>query len=134
MADLNRVFLTGRLVVDPDVKYTPSGAQVAQFRIAVNRSYKKKDSDEWLQESFFVTIVTWSKLAEKVEKNFKKGDLVIVEGRLNIRSYEVEGVKKWVTDITANNVSFLPRNKPSDDVKENHQEVSDDSDIEVPFS
>ena len=134
MADLNRVFLTGRLVADPDVKYTPSGAQVAQFRIAVNRSYKKKDSDEWLQESFFVTIVTWSKLAEKVEKNFKKGDLVLVEGRLNIRSYEVEGVKKWVTDITANSVSFLPRNRPGGDVKENHKEAADDSDIEVPFS
>ena len=134
MTDLNRVFLTGRLVADPDVKYTPSGAQVAQFRIAVNRSYRKKDSTEWIQESFFVTIVTWNKLAERIEKNFKKGDLVIVEGRLNIRSYEVEGVKKWATDITANNVSFLPRNRPSGDVEENHKEESGDSDIEVPFS
>ncbi|MEA3312991.1 MAG: single-stranded DNA-binding protein [Caldisericota bacterium] len=134
MTDLNRIFLTGRLVADPDVKYTPSGAQIAKFRIAVNRSYRKKDSNEWIQESFFVTIVTWNKLAERVEKSFKKGDLVIVEGRLNIRSYEAEGVKKWVTDITANNVSFLPRNRPRDDVKENHKEVSGDSDIEVPFS
>ncbi len=134
MSDLNRVFLTGRLVADPDVKYTPSGAQVAQFRIAVNRSYRKKESNEWLQESFFVGIVTWGKLAEKTERSFKKGDLVIVEGRLNIRSYEVEGVRKWVTDITANNVSFLPRNKPDSAVTGNQNEAVDDSDTEVPFS
>jgi len=131
--DLNRIFLTGRLVADPDVRYTPSGSEVAQFRLAVNRSYKTKDSDEWREESFFVGIVTWNKLAEKVERNFKKGDLVIVEGRLNIRNYEVDGTKKWVTEIVASNVKFLPRNKPKEEV-DTDRKKSVESEPDVPFS
>lgn len=129
-SDLNRIFLTGRLTADPDVKYTPSGSEVAQFTLAVNRSYKTKDSDEWKEESFFVRTISWGKLAEKVEKNFKKGDLVLVEGRLNIRNYEVDGVKKWSTEIIASNIKFLPRNKSR------NEETTDatDSDTNVPFS
>ena len=131
--DLNRIFLTGRLVADPDVRYTPSGSEVAQFRLAVNRSYKTKDSDEWHEESFFVGVVTWNKLAEKVERNFKKGDLVIIEGRLNIRNYEVDGTKKWVTEVVANNVKFLPRNKPKGEVDIDRNK-SVESEPDVPFS
>ncbi len=128
--DLNKVFLTGRLVADPDVRYTPNGAEVAQFRIAVNRSYKLKDKSDWQEETFFVTIVTWSWLAEKVEKNFKKGDAVIVEGRLNIRTYEVDGTKKWITEIIANDVKFPPRNKR----KDVNGSSSDNSEPDVPFT
>ncbi len=133
-SDLNRIFLTGRLAADPDIRYTPNGAQVAQFRIAVNRSYKTKDNpDDWQQETFFVTIIAWNRLAERVERNFKKGDLVLVEGRLNIRSYEVDGVKKWVTEIIANDAKFLPRNKP----KANSpvpEEESGGEEPDVPFT
>ena len=126
-SDLNRIFITGRLATDPDVRYTPSGSEVAQFTLAVNRTYKTKDSDDWKEESFFVRVISWVKLAEKVEKNFKKGDLVLVEGRLNIRSYEVDGVKKWSTEIIANNIKFLPRNK-------SRNEDTTNSDTNVPFS
>jgi len=132
-SDLNRIFLTGRLTADPDVKYTPSGSEVAQFTLAVNRAYKTKDSDEWKEEAFFVRVVSWVKLAEKVEKNFKKGDLVLVEGRLNIRTYEIDGVKKWSTEIIANNIKFLPRNKPRNEEyagKDNNT----NSGTNVPFS
>jgi single-strand DNA-binding protein len=128
--DLNRVFLTGRLVADPDVRYTPNGAEVSQFRIAVNRAYKLKDNPDWQEETFFVTIITWNRLAEKVEKNFKKGDMVFVEGRLNIRSYEVDGTKKWVTEIIANDVKFLPRNK----AKNMEQSSEENSEPDVPFT
>ena len=128
--DLNRVFLTGRLVADPDVRYTPNGAEVSQFRIAVNRAYKLKDNPDWQEETFFVTIITWNRLDEKVEKNFKKGDMVLVEGRLNIRSYEVDGTKKWVTEIIANDVKFLPRNK----AKNMEQSSEENSEPDVPFT
>ncbi len=128
--DLNRIFLTGRLVVDPDVRYTPNGAEVAQFRIAVNRSYKLKDQTDWQEETFFITIITWGYLAEKVEKNFKKGDAVIVEGRLNIRSYETDGTKKWFTEIIANDVKFPPKNKARDISGSS----SNDSEPDVPFT
>ncbi len=133
-SDLNRIFLTGRLAADPDVRYTPNGAEVAQFRIAVNRSYKTKDNpNDWQQDTFFITIITWNRLAEKVEKNFKKGDLVLVEGRLNIRSYEVDGVKKWVTEVVANDVKFLPRNKAKTDLPAPEEEQGNDE-PDVPFT
>ncbi len=130
--DLNRIFLTGRLAADPDVRYTPSGTQVAQFNIAVNRAYKIKDNPEWQEETFFVRIIAWSRLAEKVEKNFRKGDLVLVEGRLSIRSYEVDGTKKWVTEIIANDVKFLPRNRAKNISGE--EPPSEDSEPDVPFT
>ncbi len=128
--DLNRIFLTGRLAADPDVRYTPNGAEVAQFNIAVNRAYKIKDNPEWQEETFFVRIITWNRLAEKVEKNFKKGDLVLIEGRLSIRSYEVDGTKKWVTEIIANDAKFLPRNRS----KNAEQSTSESSEPDVPFT
>jgi single-strand DNA-binding protein len=134
-SDFNKVILTGRLVADPDVRYTPNGAEVAQFRIAVNRSYRVKDQTEWQQETFFVNVVTWNRLAEKVESNFKKGDLVLVEGRLNIRSYETDGTKKWVTEIIANDVKFLPRNKAKDDnISGGEEDAGEDSEPDVPFT
>ncbi len=133
-SDLNKVFLTGRLAADPDIRYTPNGAQVAQFRIAVNRSYKTKDNpNDWQQDTFFITIITWNRLAEKVEKNFKKGDLVLVEGRLNIRSYEVDGIKKWVTEVIANDVKFLPRNKAKTETPAPEEEAGGEE-PDVPFT
>ena len=128
--DLNRIFLTGRLAADPDIRYTPNGAEVAQFNVAVNRAYKIKDNPEWQEETFFVRIITWNRLAEKVEKNFKKGDLVLIEGRLSIRSYEVDGAKKWVTEIVANDVKFLPRNRS----KNAEQSTNESSEPDVPFT
>ncbi len=133
-SDYNKVILTGRLVADPDIRYTPNGAEVAQFRIAVNRSYKIKDQPDWQQETFFITIIAWNRLAEKVENNFKKGDLVLVEGRLNIRSYETDGVKKWVTEIIANDAKFLPRNKAKGEVSTNEGENEEGSEPDVPFT
>ena len=133
-SDYNKVILTGRLVADPDVRYTPNGAEVAQFRIAVNRSYKIKDQSDWQQETFFVTIIAWNRLAEKVENNFKKGDLVLVEGRLNIRSYETDGTKKWVTEIIASDAKFLPRNKAKGDITPNENENDEGSEPDVPFT
>jgi len=133
-SDYNKVILTGRLVADPDIRYTPNGAEVAQFRIAVNRSYRMKDQSEWQQETFFVTIIAWNRLAEKVENNFKKGDLVLVEGRLNIRSYETDGVKKWVTEIIASDAKFLPRNKAKGEVTPDTGEGDDGSEPDVPFT
>jgi len=133
-SDYNKVILTGRLVADPDIRYTPNGAEVAQFRIAVNRSYRMKDQSEWQQETFFVTIIAWNRLAEKVENNFKKGDLVLVEGRLNIRSYETDGTKKWVTEIIASDAKFLPRNKAKGEIASDEGQNDEGSEPDVPFT
>jgi single-strand DNA-binding protein len=131
MSDVNRIFLTGRLVTDPDIKYTPTGKEVAQFRIAVNRNFKLKDSEQWQEDTFFVTIIAWNRLAEKVEKTFKKGNAVFVEGSLRIRNYEVDGVKKWITEIIAWSLNTLTGTSKEAGTEEPADENNEPN---VPFS
>ncbi|MGB9694492.1 MAG: single-stranded DNA-binding protein [Caldisericaceae bacterium] len=132
MSDINRMFLSGRLTKDPDIRYTPNGSEVATMSIAVNRSFKTKDSEEWQEETFFINIITWNRLAERVEKNFKKGMPIIVEGRLSIRSYEKDGVKKYVTEVNAYDVRLLQStNSNQSDVEEVPVEETEPN---VPFS
>jgi single-strand DNA-binding protein len=131
MSDVNRIFLTGRLVADPDIRYTPTGNEVAQFRIAVNRNFKLKDSEQWQEDTFFVTIIAWNRLAEKVEKTFKKGNVVFAEGSLRIRDYEVDGVKKWVTEIIARSLKILTGTSREVEAEEPADENNEPN---VPFS
>lgn len=133
MSDINRVLLTGRLVADPDIRYTPTGNEVAQFRIAVNRNFKLKDSDQWQEDTFFVTIIAWNRLAEKVEKNFRKGNLVFIEGRLRIRDYEVDGTKKWITEIVAISLKTLAATGIQKEPEEEGP-VDEGNEPNVPFS
>lgn len=132
MSDLNRIFLSGRAVADPDIRYTPTGNEVAQFRIAVNRNFKPKESNEWQEETFFITIVAWNLLAEKVEKNLKKGDSVVIEGRLRIRDYEVEGNKRSATEIIANSIRIIKKAQDKEVSVEEPNE--DESEPNVPFA
>ncbi len=132
MSDLNRIFLSGRAVADPDIRYTPSGSEVAQFRIAVNRNFKAKESTEWQEETFFITVVAWNNLAAKIEKNLKKGDSVIIEGRLRIREYEVDGNKRSVAEILANSIRIVKKIQASEMTVE--EPADDDSEPNVPFS
>lgn len=99
--------LIGRLVADPETRFTPNGAQTANFRIAVDRNYKQ--NDEWKKDTLFVRVVTWTSLAKRVSDYFKKGNLVYVEGRLQIQSYEKNGQKQWFTDIVANTAILLEK-------------------------
>jgi len=131
MSDLNRILLTGRLVADPDIRYTPSGSEVAQFRIAVNRNFKLKDSEQWQEETFFVTIIAWNRLAERVEKNFKKGNFIFVEGSLRIREYEIDGAKKWATEIVARSLKMLTGTSKE---AETEEPTDENTEPNVPFS
>ena len=115
---MNKVILVGRLAQDPDVRYTQGGKAVASFNLAVNRfgggSAQKESAD-------FIPIVAWEKLAEICGNNISKGSKILVEGRLQIRSYEAQdGQKKRITEVVAQSVEFLgdKRNK-----SENNSEV-----------
>ncbi len=108
---LNKVMLIGRLVADPETRFTPSGTQVTSFRIASDRSYRQ--NEEWKKETLFVRVVTWTNLAKKVSEYYCKGMLVYVEGRLQIRPFEKNGQKTWFTDINAQNTFMLERRNPS---------------------
>lgn len=105
--NLNKVFLMGNLTRDPELRHTAQGTSVANFDIAVNRTYKASDGDFKREVNYF-KIVVWSKQGENCAKYLSKGRPVMVEGRLQNRSYETtEGQKRTVTEIIADNVQFL---------------------------
>lgn len=102
---LNKIFLQGRLVADPELRSTPSGVSVATFRIAVDRDFKNKETGE--KEADFVTIVTWRGTADFVSKYFGKGRMAIIEGRLQMRNYtDRDGNKRTAAEVVADNVYF----------------------------
>lgn len=101
----NVVVLIGRLAQDPELRFTPGGAAVASFGLAVERNFTNQQGE---RETDFIDIVTWRKLAETVTQHLQKGRLVAVEGRLQIRSYEDrDGVRRRAAEVVANDVRFL---------------------------
>ena len=87
MSSLNRVILIGRVVAQPEMRYTPGGKAVANFRLAVDRRGKSDEAD-------FIPIVAWERLAEICGEFLTKGKLVAIEGRLQTRTYETKEGQK----------------------------------------
>jgi single-strand DNA-binding protein len=107
---MNKCILVGRLVQDPEVRYTQAGKAVASFTLAVNRP---KHGDT--QEADFIPIIAWEKLAEVIGNHLSKGNRVLVEGRLQIRSYETnDGQKRRIAEVIAQNIEFLESKKPAE--------------------
>ena len=103
--NVNKVIIGGNLVRDPEVKYTQSGKVVCQFTLAINEGYGDKQTTQ------FVPIVVWGKIAELCGNSLTKGQRALVDGRLQIRSYEAKdgSGKRWVTEVIANSVQFLDK-------------------------
>lgn len=111
--DLNRVILIGRLASDPELKYTPSGIAVTQFRLAVNRpiSAEARQSGQEKQADFF-SIVAWRQSAEYAANYLGKGRLVAVEGRLQVREYVTQdGQKRRDVEVVVDNLKSLDKPK-----------------------
>lgn len=105
--NLNRVQLIGRLGQDPEVRYTPSGAAVANFTVATNRSYKDKDGN-WQDETDWHKIVVWNKTAEFCKEYVKKGNRVYVEGRLQTRKWtDKDGRDVYTTEVVVFDLQLL---------------------------
>ena len=105
---LNRVMLIGRLCSDPEMSYTPGGHQVTPLRLATNRTLTSQDGNR-REESEFHDIVVWGKAAEAVAQHTRKGAQVYIEGRLQTRSWEQDGMKRYKTEVVAEQVRFLGR-------------------------
>ena len=104
---MNKVILTGNLARDPEVRYTQSGKAVATFSIAVSRSWKKPGDTQTQQMTDFINIVAWEKSAEFCGKYLVKGTRILVEGRLQSRSYEAQdGSKRYITEVVSENIEF----------------------------
>ena len=137
--NINRVFISGNLTHDPELKYTPSGQAVTNFSIANNRRYRDQ-SGEWKEETSFLRIVAWARQAEVCSEYLKKGSPVLVEGRLVQRSWQTpEGQKRSVVEIRAFRVHFLSAAPRAEAVEEKAvgeklpKEKEEEGEEEIPF-
>ncbi|WP_409346794.1 single-stranded DNA-binding protein [Paenibacillus sp. MBLB4367] len=144
---LNRVILIGRLVRDPELRYTPGGIATCTFTLAVDRPYTSDDRDK---QADFIPIVVWRQQAEHCANYLRKGRLAAVEGRMQVRNYDhKKGHKVYVTEVIADNVRFLesagsgqqrePQEQPNDrrswgtDPFQDDGKPIDISDDDLPF-
>src|SRR5690606_9594332 len=110
---LNSVILIGRLVRDPDMRYTATGKGVCGFTLAVDRPFANQDGE---READFLDVVAWGKLAETCANHLSKGRLVAVSGRIQTRSYKDKaGNKRRAWEIVAESVRFLDKPRAVED-------------------
>ena len=121
MASLNKVFLIGNLTRDPEVRYIPSGAAVADLRLAVNRKYKTQQGEE-KEETCFINVSAWGRQAETCGQYLSKGSPILVEGRLRYEEWEKDGQKNSRISVTAERVQFM--SSPRSDAAPESRSVS----------
>jgi len=108
---MNKCQFSGRTTKEPELKYLPSGTAVCSFTLAVRRDFKDKTSGEY--ESDFLNCIAYGKTGELIAEYVKKGALFPIWGRVQIRNYEKDGVKHWVTEIIVEGFDFPPKNENS---------------------
>jgi single-strand DNA-binding protein len=139
LGSLNKVLLMGRLTRDPDSRYTPSGTAVLNMGLAVSRRYPHPSGD-WREEVCFVNVVAWQKLAERLAPIVKKGTPVLVEGRLQSRSWEgQDGQKRSTIEVNAQSIQVLERRdlqaaeEPPSKSEDSSEEFAAGEEDDVPF-
>jgi len=104
----NKIILIGNLTKDPELRYTPQGTSVCNFRLAVNRRYKQ--GEEMREEATFIDVVVFGKQADSCGRYLSKGQGALVEGRLQERRWETEdGQKRSKYEVIAQSVRFMPK-------------------------
>ena len=102
----NQVILMGNLTRDPELRQIPSGQSVCSFSLALNRSFKGGDG-QWQEATDYIDVVAWGPLGERVAQYLTKGRPVLVNGRLQSRSWEQDGQKRSKVEVNAQDVTFL---------------------------
>ncbi len=121
----NKVILIGRITKKPELKTTSNGVAYTKFNLAVTRDFNKEETD-------FFRVTLWKGQAENVVKYQDKGSLIMVEGRVELGSYEKDdGTKVYTTEIMATNVKFLEPKKSKD--LEEEPKISDFENEDLPF-
>ena len=99
------VTIVGNLTRDPELRFTPAGAPVTTFGVAVNRRWQNRDSQQWEESTSFFNVTWWRDLAQNVSESLEKGSRVLVSGRLDQRSWETQdGERRSVVEIVADEV------------------------------
>lgn len=111
MSDLNKMLLTGNVTQDVELRTLTNGTKTANVRVAIHRKFKTK-TEEVKEETEFITVVVWEKLAETCAKYLKKGGRIFVEGRIQTREFtDKNNVQRTVTEIKGDTVEFLDKPK-----------------------
>ncbi len=106
---VNKVTLIGHLGADPEIRHLESGVMVARLSVATNENYKDKDGN-WQKTTDWHNVVVWRDLADRAEKQLKKGSFVYVEGKISYRKYtDKDNQERYATDIVANNFRILDK-------------------------
>ena len=125
-ASMNKVILIGRLGRDPEMKFTPGGEAVCNFSLATSRSWNNANSGERQEVTEWHNVVAWRKLAEQCNEYLTKGRLVMIEGRLETRSWDDKdtGKKMYRTEVVADNMVMLDP-KPNGETGDSDFEVAE---------
>lgn len=132
---INNVVLVGRLTKKPELKFTTTGTKYTQFSVAVQKKFKNQNGE---YESDFINCLMWATAAENFIKFTNKGSLVGIEGRIQTRSYEKDGSKKYITEVVAENFSLLESKKVTESRNNAVQPIEESpfngvSDDDLPF-
>ncbi|HDY68330.1 MAG TPA: single-stranded DNA-binding protein [Candidatus Scalindua sp.] len=135
--NVNKVFLAGRLVRDPDLKYTPSGTAIVSFSLATSRTWTPKDGEK-KEETCFVDVTMFGRRAEVINEYFQKGSPVFIEGRLHFNQWEAkDGQKRNALRVIAENFEFIGGNQTAKKVKQGAgiltKDAEDIDEREIPF-
>jgi single-strand DNA-binding protein len=104
--DTNSITISGNITREPEMRYLPNGVSKVTFGVAVNRSWRNQQTQEWDEQTSFFNVVVWRQLADNVSASLTKGSRVVVSGRLEQRSWETEqGEKRSVVEIVADDVA-----------------------------
>ena len=130
---MNKVLLSGNLARDPEVRYTQSGKAVASFPLAVNRRFGRNNDQQ--PSADFISIVAWEKTAEFCGNYLTKGSRILVEGRLQARSYDAQdGSKRYVTEVIVSSLEFCESRRQESAGQVNTGQFGNPvSDRDIPF-
>lgn len=134
---INETRHLGYLGRDPELKYTPNGSACCNFSLATKLVWKKDGQEH--EKTDWHRCVAWNNVAELIAEHVKKGDLLYVAGRLQTRSYEQDGVKKYVTEIAVVDIEFVgkPKHEQQEalpfEEEEKKQEAKPAVDSDLPF-
>ncbi len=131
MTGVNKVILVGHLGRDPEVRHTESGTTVANFNIATTERYNDKQGERQ-ERTEWHRIVAWAKLADICEKYLHKGKQVYIEGRLQTRSWDEDGKKRYTTEVVARELVMLGKRDEVVDVPDTSAPAAQ-SDDDLPF-
>lgn len=138
--NLNKVFIIGRLTQDPEARSTQSGQSVTTLRLATNRVWNNQGTGQKQEATEYHTVVAWGRLAEIASQYLKRGGLVMIEGRLQTRSWvDQNNNKRYVTEIVAEGLQLGPRTAGTSDTapapapESRPTPMSNASDIDIPI-